>query len=715
MIRLTNAPFPTKERGFLLRVMRLRAVFFGPIYDIKGLKSVCLVMIAVLLSGCNHSSSSDYTYSATIAEGRSAVQEIMAESSASSVSVALVDGDRVIWAEAFGKADREAGRNATTDTLFGICSVSKMLATVATMILVDREKISLDEPLTTYIKSFSMPLDQRSRDITVRMLLNHSSGLPGNDMRGAVTTVPFAGYAAQMMDGLKYQRLKHDPGTISEYNNDGFTMIENLVKAVTGQNYSDFVRENILGPLGMDSSRYQTEPLPEGSYAKAYAGDSKLTLYSFNVYGSGGLFSTPEELSRLAIMLINKGVYNSRRILSEKSVTAMAQDQRLGSFNPVPFEENRFGLGWDTMAQPGLAAVNIASWQKTGDMNGYYGANIAVAPEEKLGVVVFGASNSFDSSYAVKISERILLRALVEHGRLAEMPKPLSTTPFPVQAVTQEERNTFTGFYTSGSGVYRLGFGADDSLSLDELRSDWTPKYRNFKLRSDGWYAADGDPITALRLLTRGGRNYYALKLKRGFGHYSSTIMTGQRLDDKPAISAAWQARLGETWLLVNADMILKGPSFQFRTITGLTGYIMGNNILRDMTPPSDDRLDGMFLTLPDGGKDLQEPGIETWNGQKWLRLGSYLYRPLSGIPLLASGPTTVPIGSDGFAEWRQLPASGTLSMNGTTSWFLYDADFNELASGMGSGTPSFSGAGAKYIALFGTNGTTISLNLAAQ
>jgi CubicO group peptidase (beta-lactamase class C family) len=679
------------------------------------LKACFILYALVTLAGCSHSSSSEHAYSATIAEGRTAVQDIMAESGATSVSVALVDGDRLIWSEAFGKADRGADRNVTTNTLYGICSVSKMLATVATMILVDREKISLDEPVTTYIKNFSMPLDQRYRDITVRMLLNHSSGLPGNDMRGTVTTVPFAGYAAQMMDGLKYQRLKHGPGTISEYNNDGFTMIENLVKAVTGQDYADFVRENILGPLGMDSSRYQTEPLPEGSYARSYAGDTKLTLYSFNVYGSGGLFSTPEDLSRLAIMLINKGVYSYRRILSAKSVAAMAQDQRLGSFNPVPYEENRFGLGWDTVAQPGLAAVDIASWQKTGDMNGYYGANIAVAPEEKLGVVVFGASNSFDSSYAVKISERILLRALVDRGRLAEMPKPLSTTSLPVKAVTQEEKNTFTGFYTSGSGVYRLGFGADDSLSVDELRSAWTPKYQNFKLRSDGWYAADGDPITALRLLTRGGRDYYALRLKRGFGHYSTTMMSGQRLDDKPAISAAWQARLSETWLLVNADLILKGPSFQFSTINGLTGYLMGNNILRDMTPPSDDRLDGMFLTLPDGGKDLQEPGIETWNGQKWLRLGSYLYRPLSGISLLASGQSTVSIGSDGFAEWRRLPSSGTLFISGATYWFLYDADFKEIASGMGSGSPLFSGTGAKCLVLFGTNEAMISLNLTAQ
>lgn len=670
----------------------------------------------VLLTGCSHSSSADHAYSATIAEGRSAVQDIMAESGATSVSVTLVDGDRVIWSEAFGKADRESARSATKNTLYGICSVSKMLATVATMILVDRQKISLDEPITTYIKNFSLPLDQRYRNITVRMLLNHSSGLSGNDPRGAITIAPFPGYAAQMMDGLKYQRLKHDPGTISEYNNDGFTMIENLIKAVTGEDYPDFVRENILGPLDMGASRYQTEPLSEGSYARSYAGDTKLPMYFFNVYGSGGLFSTPEDLSRLAIMLINNGVYNSHRILSASSIAAMAQDQRLGSFNPVPSEELRFGLGWDTMAQPGLAAVSITSWQKTGDMSGYFGTNIVVAPEEKLGVVVFGASNNFNSSYAIKISERILLRALVERGRLAEMPKQLSTTPLSVQAVTQEEKDTFTGFYTSGSGVYRLSFGANDSLSVNECKGDWTPKYQNFKLRSDGWYAADGDPITALRLLTREGRNYYALRLKRGYGHYSITLMSGQRLDDRPAISAAWQARLSEKWLPVNADIMQKSdPSFQLNTITGLAGYMMGKNILRDMTQPSDDRLDGMFLTLPDGGKDLQEPGIETWNGQKWLRLGSSLYRPLSGLPLLVSGQTAVSIGNDGFAEWRKLPASGTLSINGTTYWLLYDADFSELASGMGSGAPLFSGTGSKYLVLFGTNGATINLDLTVQ
>jgi CubicO group peptidase (beta-lactamase class C family) len=682
---------------------------------------ICCIMITLaLLAGCGDSSSVN-PYSAVIAEGRAAVEEVRQETGARAISVALVDGDRVIWSEAFG--------DATTSALFGICSVSKMLATTAVMILVDQGRVLLDEPLTTYIHDFSMPLDRRYRDITVRMLLNHSSGLPGNDMRGAITMAPFPGYAAQMMDALKYQRLKHDPGAMSAYNNDGFTMVENLVKAVTSQDYQTFVRENILMPLGMNASRYQTEPLPEGSYVSPYDGTTRLTMFSFNVYATGGLFSTPEELSRLAIMLINKGMYGSRRILSAKSVETMAQDQRLGSFNPVPDDENRFGLGWDSVAQPGLAAVGVTVWDKTGDMTGYYGTDFAVAPEEKLGVVVFGASGSFatgfKSAYAVKISERIMLRALVERGKLAAMPAPLPATPLAVKAVTMEEKSTFPGYYSSSGGIFRLRYGDDDAMTVESLGDEWQPEYRNFKLRTDGWYAADGDPVKALRILTRSGRTYIAQRLKKGAGHYSNTSLLAQRLDKQPAVTPAWKARVDERWLPVNKETYVnfpvkvENPSFQLGQLSdledGLTGYLMGSNILRAMSPASDDRLDGMFLFLPDGMRAVVDASMEPWQGQQWLRLGSYLYRPQSGVLVLHSGPSTISIGSDGFAEWRQLPSAGALSLSGTAYWFLYDEGFNELASGTAGGAALLTGAGAKFLLVYGTKGTTINLNLTAQ
>lgn len=682
---------------------------------------VCLMLsVLILFSGCGHSSSPGNQFAAAIAEGRAAVKEAMEESKATAISVALISGDRVVWSEAFGTADREAALPATRATLYGACSISKMLATVAAMILVDQGRISLDEPVTTYIRNFSMPLDGRYRDMTVRMLLNHSSGLPGNNMRGAMTVSPFAGYAAQMMGDLKYQRLKHPPGAISAYNNDGFTMIENLVREVSGQEYPDFVRQNILAPLGMKSSRYQTEKLPDHSCARSYAGNSLLPLYSFNVYASGGLFSTPEELSRLAIMLVNKGIFASRRILSSKAVEAMEQDQRMGSFNPAPYEDNRFGLGWDTVAQPGLAAVGVKALQKTGDMSGYYGTNVVIAPHEKLGVVVFGASNGFDSSHAVKISERIMLRALVEMGRIEEMPKPLPAMPLPVKDVTSDEIMAYSGFYASGTTAYRLRYAEDKSLSVDEYQDDWTEKYSKLKLRGDGWYAADGDPFTAVRLLSRAGHRYFAVRLKRGLGHYTINVMFGQKLDDRPPVSTVWRERLAWNWLPVNADpcyfLMLEGdPGFRFRTINGLTGYLMGNKILRDMVPVSDLRLDGMFLMLPDGVRDLEDAGIEDWYGESWLRLGGYLYRPLAGIHPLAAGRTAVVIDADGFTQWRRLPSAGALSISGSTRWFLYDADFDKIASGAGNGAPVFSGAGPKYLALFGAGRSTINLELTVK
>ncbi len=688
--------------------------------------SMCAVFIffaCMTIAGCGGSSQPLNPYTAAIAEGRLAVNDIMAESGATSISVALVDGNGVIWAEAFGDADREAGLKATTATLYAACSVSKMIATVATMILVDRGLVSLDKPVTTYIKNFSMPLDPRYGNITVRMLLSHSSGLPGNDIRGAITTAPFPGYAAQMMDGFKYQRLKHNPGEWSAYNNDGFTMIDKLVKAVTGQEYPDFVRENILVPLGMTSSRYQTGPLPENSYARSYEGTSKRTLYFYNVYASGGLFSTPAELSHLAVMLINKGMYGSRRILSENAVEAMAEDQRIGQFNPVPNEELRYGLGWDTVAEPGLAAVGVSSWDKTGDMNGFYGANIIVLPEEKLGMVVFGASNDIGSGNAITICERVLLRALVARGRLAKMPDQLPSTQLPLQAVSPTDIGTYAGYYASGSSIYHLGFGTGNTLSVDEYQGAWTPKYQNLRLRSDGWYAADGDPVTAVRLLASGGRNYFAVRRKRGYGHYSVNNLSGELLQGSSTFSATWQSRFGERWLPVNADpwlfLVANGdPSFKFSTIAefgataDLTDYVLGNNILRDMTPVTDARLDGMFLRLPDGGTNLQDAGIETWGGQNWVRVGSTLYRPVSGLPSLGPGTTPITIGSDGFTEWRQLPASGVISISGAGYWFLYDSNCNQLAHGTGSIAHSLSGSGANYLAVFGASGTTVNLTL---
>lgn len=409
-----------------------------------------------MLGGCNSSSDSvSLNYTATIAEGRAAATDIMGITGASSISLAFIDRDRLVWAETFGYADKALKTAPTVDTMYSICSVSKIVGTIATMKLVDQKRVSLDAPLTDYIKSFSM-LSPEYTQITVRMLLNHASGFPGGDYRNAVSSSPLQfSYSAQVLETLKTQRLKHTPGYMSVYCNDGFTVVEQLVSAVTGKSYVKFVQDEILTPLGMAHSRYTLDYFSNGSFARRHEGDTPLPQLFLNVFGSGGLYSTPTDMGQIAMMLIGKGKLGDSRILSEESVAAMGVDQTLANFNPVKSNAWSYGLGWDTVTQPGLGAVGVTGWQKTGDFQGL-GTVITIAPAEGLAAFVMGASGTFDSDSANIIAERILLRALAERGRIAAMPSPLTLLARPEKTPTDEVLNSVSGYYANNNTFMRV-------------------------------------------------------------------------------------------------------------------------------------------------------------------------------------------------------------------------------------------------------------------
>ncbi|MHB8770135.1 MAG: serine hydrolase domain-containing protein [Syntrophales bacterium] len=681
------------------------------------------LLVSGLFPGCS-SDSAPPNYAATIAEAKAAVDEAIAKCNPSAITVAVVDDKRIIWIES-----REVtGKAMPPETMFGIGSVSKMFATIAVMQLVEKGSIELDEPLTTYLKEFSM-ISPEYRNITVRMLVNHSAGFPGGDLRNGLTGAPFTGFAAQVMEGLKYQRLKHAPGYLNVYSNDGFTMVENLVKARTGLSYPEYVRQEILTPLGMTNSRYPDDYLPEESYARPYTGDTPQPYTSLNLYATGSLYSSAADMGKLIMMLINGGVSGTTRILFPGSIAAMAEDQTRGTFNPAPTDMVRYGLGWDTVVQPGLKAVGVKGWQKGGTINGAYGtmyrSTMIVAPDAKLGVVAMMASNQSSSDMVAKVGEQVLLRALVDNGTIAEMPAMQPRNPLPVITPTSEEKSTCSSgfcFYASSSTLYRLKFAADGSLTVESYLGEntWTPTYASFKKRSDGWYAADGDSITALRFLTASGRNYIDFRKLYGAEHYTTTYLLAQQLDARGAISTAWQNRMATRWLPMNRELYLSSflglsidNSLLLTSVDGLPGYLFTEaNLVRDMEPPAADRLDGMYPQIPQvSGRDLTDAAVERREESDWLRVGSTLFRPLSGISSVPAGDTSVTIGSEGFVEWRKLPVSGSISIDNARAWRLYDSNFDQKASGAGSGSAVLPGSGeAAYLMLFGTPGATISL-----
>ncbi len=347
---------------------------------LHNILSIFILLSLILSSGCGGSSSSNSesqpVYSATIAEGRAAANEILEQTGASSMTVGFYADGRIVWTEGFGYADKAEKRAPSEDTMFGIGSTSKMIATVAAMILVDQGRVDLDEPVTTYIPDFEM-LSSEYAQVTVRMLLNHSPGFPGSMYHNSETTTPITDYADQLVEGLKYERLKHMPGFMQTYCNDGFTLIEELVKDVSGSDFPQFVQDEIFNPLGMGRSRFALSYFPDDSYAASYTGDEREPQIFVNAYASGGLNSTPTDMLKLAMMIIGKGKLGDTRILSGSAVAAMGTDQTIGKFNPVVNEGLRYGLGWDTVAQPAFKNYGIRAWEKGGDVSRYGSADPA--------------------------------------------------------------------------------------------------------------------------------------------------------------------------------------------------------------------------------------------------------------------------------------------------------------------------------------------------
>src|SRR5512139_1849838 len=528
------------------------------------------------------------TYEATIADTRAETLKELSNGKhkTSAVSVALIDDQHILWAEALGSIDQAQGLPPTTETLFCIASCSKVIAAVAVMILVDRRLIELDAPLVRYVTDLRMADGEAYRDITVRMLLNHSSGLHGTHFSEILTVVPVYGYAAKLRDALASQRLKHAPGEMAVYCNDGFTMIELVVAAVTGQSYTEFVQKEILTPLGMDHSRFALEPFAPGSFAPGLDGAGRPEPQEYvNVYASG-LFSTPSDMGRLAMMFLNGGCLWDRRILSFEAVAEMGRDQTVNlPLNPITDHYVHFGLGWDGVRQGGLAAFGVAAWYKGGDADHYHSCFI-VAPDELIAAAVMLTNGSDTASVAGVLAERILLNALAERGSIAKFPSPpAAVAPFAVPA-SDEDLAAIAGIYASSYGPRRLEPQADRTLTLSTfVNGQWQSAIEGLKLRQDGRFVADHHPETVYRLIVADGRRYLAVRRPFGLGHYEMELPDSHDLPPGQPLSAIWQARVGERWLMVNdpycAFLALgrQPPLFSLVQVQGLDGYLAASLI----------------------------------------------------------------------------------------------------------------------------------------
>jgi len=265
--------------------------------------------------------------------------------------------------QANGKTGPEAdAAELTVDTIFPLCSITKLFTATAIMMLVEQGKVGLNRPVSDYIPEFT---GENKTKVCVHHLLTHTSGIEVDVIRSngiakqAQEEYPphepnqdpelhsylYGGYDAP---------LSHEPGTVMSYCGYGYELLGEIIRRVSGQAYDVFVKETIFKPLGMENTYYHVpmevrnrvvRRAPEAACAEWV--DSEYNLNS--VSAGGGAYSTAMDLAVFGQMFLNGGIYNGVRFLSPVTVKEMTRNQIPGvssQYRDEVFPEAYWGYGW---------------------------------------------------------------------------------------------------------------------------------------------------------------------------------------------------------------------------------------------------------------------------------------------------------------------------------------------------------------------------------
>lgn len=267
------------------------------------------------------------------------VIEQMAAADLPGAAVAITRADEVLHVRGFGHDAR--GEPITGDTPFRVASVSKSFTSLAVLQLVESGKLRLDEPVRTYLTGFETA-DPRSARITVRQLLNQTSGLA--DRGFAEVSLPQPGTRRDAVERLRDARLVAEPGTQWNYHNPNYHLAARLVEVVSSESFATYLQRHVLRPLGMDRSTTTAtddEDVPglADGHSFAYGTAVALPGPGYFVAGSGGVVTSAADMARWLVAQNNGGVgANGARVLSAAGVTQLH----------TPSEAGGYALGWDT-------------------------------------------------------------------------------------------------------------------------------------------------------------------------------------------------------------------------------------------------------------------------------------------------------------------------------------------------------------------------------
>lgn len=602
----------------------------------------------------------------------------------------------------------------TQETISGIGSVSKMFATTAVMQLAEQGKVDIDAPVTDYIPNFKMA-DSRYKDITVRMLMNHTSGIMGTtagdfllfddrDMQSHDT----------LLNELQTQRLKANPGDFGAYCNDGFTLLEIIVENVTDMSFTKYVEANICKPLDMQQTGspwnlFRTDEMVD----TFHSGNIRIAQDYCMCIGSGGILSTAQELTRFGSAFF-KG---DTSLLSEQS------KQKMTSTAVTDKYEDGFGLGWDMVSYADYENAGVQVVSKGGDVYGQH-ASLVVAPEEEISVSVLSSGGSSTGNQMLAMA--LLDIALAEKGINVEHPQP---QPMETLDTVPDKYLSYADIYISASGINIVSFPEKKYMEITTISGNRSETKQFLYTTEDNFVLMDGSielgrAVQAkdqklLRFIERNGIDYICAddSMELGsLGNFQFSSYSAQRAEQinvSDEAQTAWDARSGKKYYLFSgkysntyySDM----PCVEVNTYPQARGYVNGNKI-------ADSNNAEAVLAMP-GGRDLMDIEMRFENGVEIMDITNYALEYISedAIEILPENLTEVLLHTKQATWFRigdKVNRTITLDLPDNAAVYVYDAydrmTYSSYMTEYGDSVPL--PANGKIVFL-GEDGNTIKIN----
>ena len=356
------------------------------------LSRLCLLTLICTLFASIASGDAELTaeYQEVVERLSMAVLHEVASKDLPAFSIALVDGDKTIWAEGYGFEDADRKRPATAQTVYRVGSVSKLFTDIAVMQLVEQQKLNLDTPVKQYLPSFA-PRNESGIAITLRQLMSHQSGLVRESPIGNYFD-PDEPSLTETVASLNKTSLVYEPQTKTKYSNAGISVIGAVLEKQLGIPYSQRITNTILSPLKMDNSRFVPTPDMQQRLATGWMwtyDDRRFAAPNFalGIAPAGNLYSSVLDLSKFLVCLLNDGQTSDGVILKPETLTLMMTARKDASGKP-----SGYGLGFRVQ--------DLDGHRKIGHGGAVYGfsTQVEALPDRKLGVA---AASSLDVSNGV--------------------------------------------------------------------------------------------------------------------------------------------------------------------------------------------------------------------------------------------------------------------------------------------------------------------------